>query len=301
MKANKGHSRCQKKACLPQKEEPMSDISIQESPSASNNKRVSASNAMVSGKTNYLRGCPLPSRKGQKEVLHKSKPTVPQEADEHIVPADVGEPTVPQEAGPTAIPEKDHKQNIDVHCVDEKQDGKWLPCLNLTQEHKNIIMSENWLDDTIIDAAQKLLKQQFDMDGLQSCVLAQLGMKPVTREAVQIHYDTDRHHWFTTCFKKGIVVVADSLRTSYLSPSASKEICECYGNVVNNPLKRVYMLEVDQQLNGNDCGVYAIANAFELLSERNATCTYDHHQMRKHLASCLENGEITEFPKRIEI
>ncbi|CAH2273802.1 Hypothetical predicted protein, partial [Pelobates cultripes] len=51
------------------------------------------------------------------------------------------------------------------------------------------------------------------------------------------------------------------------------------------------MVKVDQQPNDDDFGVFAIANAFELLSGRNAACKYIHQQMRKHLISCLENGK----------
>ncbi|CAH2305888.1 Hypothetical predicted protein [Pelobates cultripes] len=372
MKASKRHIRCQKKPCVPQKEQPVSGITTQDSCGASINQGLTTSNTMELDTTDHLIGSSLPPNKQKankssnikneilhqiaahykKEFLHKNEttflqesylpivpdkvveptvpqnvneptvpdevdestflqsvnePTVPDEVSEPTFPQNVNEPTMPaqadeqpvsQETGPSDIPEKDQEQHTYVHCVDKKQDGQWLPWLNLTQEHKDIIINDEWLDDTIIDAAQTLLKKQFDTDGLQSCILAQFGMMPVTREAVQIHYDVNRHHWFTTAFKKGIVEVVDSLRTSRLSPSARREIGQCYGNVMKYPLKRVHMRNVDQQPNYDDCGVFAIANAFELLSGRNATCKYLHGQMRKHLISCLENGKITEFPKR---
>ncbi|CAH2273345.1 hypothetical protein XENTR_v90030153mg [Pelobates cultripes] len=364
-----------KRPCVPQKEQCVSGIITQDSCGASINQGVTTFNTVELDASDYLRGCFFHPKKQKakkslsiknikkeilhqiaaqfkKEFLHKSKttflqesyqpivldkvvePTFPQNVNEPIVPDEVdkstfpqnvneptvldevseptfpqngNEPTIPaqadeqpvsQETGPSDIPEKDQEPHTDVHCVDKKQDGQWLPWLNLTHEHKDIIINDKWLDDTIIDAAQTLLKMQFDTDGLQSCVLAQIGMTPVTREAVQIHYDANRHHWFTTAFKKGIVEVVDSLRTSHLSSSARREIGQFYGNVMKNPLKRVHMRKVDQQPNYDDCGVFAIANAFELLSGRNATCKYLHHQMRKHLISCLENGKITEFPKK---
>ncbi len=67
------------------------------------------------------------------------------------------------------------------------------------------------------------------------------------------------------------------------------------------PLQRV---AVPQQTNGRDCGVYAIAYAFSLLGEANASilteagAQFDVRQMRPHLCYCFESLTTIPFPRR---
>uniref|UniRef100_A0A1B8XXA1 Ubiquitin-like protease family profile domain-containing protein n=1 Tax=Xenopus tropicalis TaxID=8364 RepID=A0A1B8XXA1_XENTR len=182
--------------------------------------------------------------------------------------------------------------------AEKPRNNNWIPELNLTQQHKMELKSNAWLDDIIIDAAQNLLQKQFGCEGLQSCIFSQLEFSPVYGPSVQIHYDSQRHHWLTSCFKEKQVEIADSIKTRVLPHNIRQQIQYCYRELVRDPASTIKVLDVDQQPNGYDCGVYAIANAYEFLSNGNPICKYNHKEMRSHLIRCLESGEISAFPKR---
>ena len=58
-------------------------------------------------------------------------------------------------------------------------------------------------------------------------------------------------------------------------------------------------MPVQKQSNALDCGVFAIANAFELLKSDDVPSMvwYDEKKMREHLVKCLECQTILPFPK----
>ncbi|OCT76378.1 hypothetical protein XELAEV_18031577mg, partial [Xenopus laevis] len=204
----------------------------------------------------------------------------------------------------TCIKEKE-RHEPSVTCIPEQEISKdttnetWIPELNLKQQHKKVLQGTEWLDDEIIDAAQNLLRKQFNCEGLQSSLLCQMQFYPVYGLSVQIHYDMN--HWLTSCLKQHHVEIADSLGRRYLTDAIKKQIRECYGGAVtSDPVQMTIILDVDQQPNSFDCGVYAIANAFEFLSNRNPSCKYNQTKMRRHLIYFLEKGRFTAFPKRID-
>ena len=59
----------------------------------------------------------------------------------------------------------------------------------------------------------------------------------------------------------------------------------------------VRMMDVGRQSNGSDCGVLAIAFAYDICSG-NDPCNvkYDHRLIRQHLADCLEKCRLSRFP-----
>ena len=60
---------------------------------------------------------------------------------------------------------------------------------------------------------------------------------------------------------------------------------------------QIDLVDIRPQTNGSDCGLYAIANAFELCAKHDpATCNWMDKCMRPHLLKCLENEAITQFP-----
>ncbi|XP_029441575.1 uncharacterized protein LOC115081191 [Rhinatrema bivittatum] len=176
----------------------------------------------------------------------------------------------------------------------------WLPALHLGLEQKEILTSQDWLDDKLIDAAQLLLKKQYAPYGLQTTLLSccEDGFQPVENPGVQIHFDAGREHWFTSCRRGDRVEVADSLGPKGLTPDSQRQLKQCYGELVKNGGLEVHLLRADCQPNRDDCGLYAIANAVEFLApEGDPTSAYDNQLMRPHLTTCLEKGEITRFPK----
>lgn len=71
-----------------------------------------------------------------------------------------------------------------------------------------------------------------------------------------------------------------------------------YGNKKSSVLLKI--LENQQQNNGYDCGLFAIANLVEFCFN-DATYSYKNefvlNKMREHLIHCLERGEFSKFPQ----
>ena len=57
------------------------------------------------------------------------------------------------------------------------------------------------------------------------------------------------------------------------------------------------MSEVQKQCGGDDCGLFAIANAVQLAKKLDPVQVKFHqYQMRAHLLNCFEKGKMTTFP-----
>ena len=55
---------------------------------------------------------------------------------------------------------------------------------------------------------------------------------------------------------------------------------------------------VQQQKNGNDCGLFAIAFAVDLANKMDPSkAQYDDKKLRQHLLHCLESRKVSPFPK----
>ena len=106
-----------------------------------------------------------------------------------------------------------------------------------------------------------------------------------------------RNHWFVVTnvgCKDGVVNVYDSMYCSVsdvmLRVIASLLLC-------SSPKLTVRMKEVESQRNGADCGVLAIAYAFDICSGLDpCKVVYDHTSIRSHLAKCLEDCSYSRFP-----
>ncbi|OCT94209.1 hypothetical protein XELAEV_18011877mg [Xenopus laevis] len=178
------------------------------------------------------------------------------------------------------------------------QESFWIPELNLRMRHKAMLQTDTAALSTIVlDAAQKLLKEQFKAEGLQPCMTPLSNLHCVSGPAVQIHADTETDHCYTSCYRKHRVEIADS-DPFCISGSVCQQIERIYQNVVPDPLRSVAYLIVDRQRpDSSDCVLYAVAFAYELLSNGNVHCRFDGEKMREHLLNCLENRRITAFPK----
>ena len=57
------------------------------------------------------------------------------------------------------------------------------------------------------------------------------------------------------------------------------------------------IMDVEKQSNSSDCGVLAIAYAFDVCSGMDlCTVRFDHSKIRQHLATYLENCQVSRFP-----
>ena len=61
----------------------------------------------------------------------------------------------------------------------------------------------------------------------------------------------------------------------------------------------IHYCDVQWQVGGNDCGIFEIAFATAICSgDEPASIVFDQNNMRKHLKTCFDNGELTPFPER---
>ena len=94
---------------------------------------------------------------------------------------------------------KSQPYDVDAHISHLPEPKPWIQELGLSKHEEEILMNGMWLNDTLIDAGQKLLKIQFGqkIQGLQDLCLTQtLSLDVCTGELVQI-LNKDAAHWFT--------------------------------------------------------------------------------------------------------
>ena len=204
-----------------------------------------------------------------------------------------------------------------VHSKHHLQDSNQQPAINddvvevfwlrndpyfLKQEDEQILLSNNaWLNDRIMDAAQKLIcKEIGTMDSYQSVLNSERKTEnpyqPASQEHVQLLHDGS-NHWFLSFCSNGRVQICDSLKSS-LTPSSRKSIRSLYKDYVPNGGERMTFRPVQKQPDSYNCGAFAIAYAAELLDGQCPSDeVFDINEMRKHLITCLENQILTPFPK----
>ena len=143
------------------------------------------------------------------------------------------------------------------------------------------------------------------MGGLQSCTYAEKPcFRPVSDYFVQIvntHPKTDGANWVTFATFEKPYTSAVKLYDSSPSSGISTSVEESIANILHTPEDNiyVYLMNSDVQLNSNDCGLYAIANATEIcFGFEPAQVQYRKSEMRKHLRVCLEKGTFSRFPSQ---
>ena len=179
--------------------------------------------------------------------------------------------------------------------------GNWLhnALYSLTLVNREEVLSPSgWLSDSVIAAAQLIILQEFPhLSGLQDPVLQQnLSFQVHRGEFVQIIH-VRNNHWCTVSnvgCNEGVVNVYDSLY-----PSVSKSTLKLIASLMFSSASKlvVRMVDVGRQYNGSDCGVLAIAFAYDICSG-NDPCKVDfeNRSIRQHLASCLEQCHLSRFP-----
>lgn len=137
--------------------------------------------------------------------------------------------------------------------------------------------------------------------GWQDSLLFQTSLSPVVDESVQIHF-TGQNHWVCSTSIGRYVRVYDSSGSKQWTSSMEVQLTECYKSLVDGDKLEVELPPVQVQLGGLDCGVFAIAFAYDLAAGRNdpSNVQYDQSKMREHLANCLESHSFAPFPKQPE-
>ena len=170
--------------------------------------------------------------------------------------------------------------------------------LHLTSKDKEAIQNNSRLDDRVINAAQTILKRQFpDVSGWQDAILSQTSFVPIPVDSVQIHHDQRRQHWVCSSSIHESIQVFDSLFET-LSTSMQIQLAQCYRFAINVDILEVQVPSVQRQSDAVDCGLFAIAFAYELASgnEHSMQSKQFEQQMRDHLIRCLENDQFESFP-----
>ena len=183
------------------------------------------------------------------------------------------------------------------------ENDAWIKELGLKKVDRKILQQKSMLNDRIINAAQKLIKNQFpQVGGLQDPVLSQTSFECCPGEGVQIHH-TGNTHWITSSSIGGQpIAVYDSLFDD-LTESTEKQLAECYRGFIDIARQfRVEMCPAQLQKGSVDCGLFAIAYAYELASGNTYLneVSFDQSKMRNHLFGCFERGEISPFPRNRE-
>ena len=124
--------------------------------------------------------------------------------------------------------------------------------------------------------------------------------------SVQIHH-TGRDHWVLSLESRdNEVCILDSLSNiknhTVNTPSLEIQLSQIYKkDKTSIPIK---ILDIQQQENGNDCGLFAIANLVEFCyKEKNfeSKTSFKTECMREHLIQCLERGYFTKFPQNYNL
>ena len=191
----------------------------------------------------------------------------------------------------------------------------WVKDLSLPWTEKNGIVYDRTLTCDSMHAAQKVMRNQFPfIGGLQDSGHVpifndaknkwhyEFPMLPIATDVVaQIHH-TGTFHWVMSAKFNNKVYVFDSLMhtNSHLSPSLQIQLCAIYAN--NSHSLEVLLSTNNQQSNGVDCGVFAIANltnfAYSMKYENESMFTneFDVEKIRPHLITSFEAQKFREFP-----
>ena len=153
-----------------------------------------------------------------------------------------------------------------------------------TRSQLEILTTNAWLDDSLMDLGQKMLSQQYPhISGFQSVVLSEkFAFVPQPDEFIQI-LNLNNNHWIvisTIGCPAATVNVYDSLHCTL--PSRAQrvvaDILQCQSTHIT-----VRYPDVQWQSNSHDCGLFALANATALCARLDpCTLSFEHARMRDH-------------------
>lgn len=174
--------------------------------------------------------------------------------------------------------------------------AEWMAWPHLLMEDKKQLLSGRWLCYRLIEA-ETLLSEAFPaIEGLQSPLNGEgYKFKAVRGTFIQI-LNVHRSHWIVVSnvgCDSGVLNVFDSAY-NYLDLDTKNQICSMWRPSMDSVELR--LVNVQQQPNSSDCGLFAITNATELAHGREPQlCLFDTGKMREHLASCIEKRKMESF------
>ena len=179
--------------------------------------------------------------------------------------------------------------------------SSWVDDLGLSVADKQTLVDGKWLTATHISAANYLLRSQFpSQNGLQdTCVLKQSGIWSSNPDGFVQIVHISLGHWACLSNKfspEGSVDLFDSLHTV---PEEDDTILPQVCSILHTPEPTITtnVVNVGLQEGGSDCGLFAIAMAYDLCAGVDpVTRMYVQSEMRSHLHSCINNKRLKPFP-----
>ena len=150
-----------------------------------------------------------------------------------------------------------------------------------------------WLIDWDILWALEMLRRRFPIiGGLEDTgVLAHGSSRCMATEPMNVYaIHTGGNHWAAVAVhgREGQVIVYDSLNHGRLAVDVQEQMDRVLLGSATYSLATM-----QQQTNVSDCGLYAIAAAFDLCEGMDpAGAQYDEGQLREHFAKCLETDDL---------
>lgn len=174
----------------------------------------------------------------------------------------------------------------------------WIPELGLSTYDRDVLLSNGWLTDSIVNAAQTLLRKSNPIiSGLQDVTLGlTMSFEVEPGEFVQILHN-GAGHWITISTvgtNHPGVQVFDSLYTT--CPLECKAQIVAMLATEHSSLQLKHM-NVQMQTGEDDCGVFAIAFATAVVyAKQPGGLSFNQPKMREHLYKCFQSKEIAMFP-----
>ena len=159
------------------------------------------------------------------------------------------------------------------------------------------IQNGKWLNDTHINAASYLLKDQFpSVSGLHDTRYRQDLSFPSTKSPfVQILHA--ENHWLTVAgVHASLAKVYDTMKY------ATTSVVQCQIAAIMQSSSKSITLQLEptqEQLGDSDCGLFSITYATELCYGNDASSLrYYQDRLRSHLIECLKSKKMTLFPSK---
>ena len=194
--------------------------------------------------------------------------------------------------------EYESDEDLEIICVTKGVANRIASFGDLDEHDYDIISSpDGWLDCKIIQAAQICIKKVNPLiEGFQRPTLGRVrNFDIMTSDFVQILH-TGNSHW--VCISSigctsGCVNLYDSLYNDIIDDEVEQQVKD----LLPDNFVGIEVVPVQQQMNGSDCGIFAVAFATCLVFELNPSdFMFDIPRMRPHLLECLRAGEIKVFP-----
>ena len=154
-------------------------------------------------------------------------------------------------------------------------------------------LSNGKLNDRHINYAQRMLHTQFPhTEGLGHTLLQKRKQLKKIESGLQIIYNREDYQVVASKVAGyDNVQVYDSVYS--VIEQDTRDVISNLFLLPNNPM--IHIAEMQKQRGANQCGLFAIAVATNILSGI-STQQFQEQHMRSHLLACLENNAINPFP-----